>query len=96
MHISCYFIYYRIDARHVEPARATVNQLLTQLKSLTGIQGRCLRKTGEPLLWMEIYDNVADPARFEATLESALTEARFDRYLQHGANRKVERFEACV
>lgn len=89
-----YYVYYRVDPRHTEVARLRVRTLLARVRASCGTRGRCLRKSGEPLLWMEIYDPVIDADRFEAALSAAALEVGMDATLQPGSTRKLERFEA--
>lgn len=89
------YIYYRVA--QLAEARAAVRKIQTRLGAETGIHGRLLQKFEEPALWMEIYDQVADVARFEAALAKLLEEKHFDSLLQPGSHRTVERFtEACA
>ena len=64
------------------------------LEDRAGIVGRLLQGVDEPLLWMEVYENVRDPERFEATLEDLLTARRFTAFLAPGSERRIERFVA--
>jgi hypothetical protein len=59
-----------------------------------GTVGRLLQAVDEPLLWMEVYENVRDPERFEATLEDLLAARRFGAFLAPGSERRAERFVA--
>ena len=91
--IHCY-IYYRIAAPHAAAARGVIEAVLRALEDRAGIVGRLLQAVDEPLLWMEVYENVRDPERFEATLEDLLTARRFAAFLAPGSERRVERFVA--
>jgi hypothetical protein len=63
-----------------------------QLDARTGVAGRMLAKRDEPLLWMEIYEEVEDGPRFEEALAAAVTEHRLDAGLQPGSARRTECF----
>ncbi len=93
---SCYYIYYRVKPEMVALARETLQAMLARIEALTAVRGRRLCKTGEPLLWMEVYENVADEASFERALDNEVKASRFARNLAPGTVRKVERFEACA
>jgi Domain of unknown function (DUF4936) len=85
-----YYIYYRVAVP--QQAKQVVLGLQARLATDTGIRGRLLHKQDEPALWMEIYEGVSDPARFEAALARLLPAAQFEALLQPGSGRKIERF----
>jgi hypothetical protein len=62
------------------------------LDARTGVAGRLLTKRDEPLLWMEIYEEVEDGPRFEAALETAVAEHAVEAMLQTGSRRRTECF----
>jgi hypothetical protein len=62
------------------------------LARATGVQGRLLRRVEDDGTWMEIYESVADPERFERELAAAAAGARLETLLAPGATRHVERF----
>lgn len=43
-----------------------------EIAERSGVRGRLLRKRGEPDLWMEVYESVADAERFECALAEAI------------------------
>ena len=89
-----YYIYYRVAPQHVKTCEARVLDLFSSLKQSTSVAGRLLKKRSEPLLWMEVYDNVRDDAKFELELEQAAAQLDLAQYLQEGSTRKAECFEA--
>lgn len=89
-----YYIYYRVAPNGAESCEVRVLELMGALKERTGISGRLLKKRSEPLLWMEIYENVRDDAKFELELEHAATELKVAECLQEGSARRVECFES--
>ena len=89
-----YFIYDRVNPADAQGCEARVLQLISAVKQSTGVAGRLLRKRSEPLLWMEIYDNVRDDAKFELELEQAATQLKIVECLQEGSTRRAECFEA--
>lgn len=89
---TSYYIYYRVDAGKAEACSAAVDGIFAAIRETTGIAGRLLRKRGEPLLWMEIYEYVADEAQFEWELAEAVGKMKFMDLLQPGSGRHVECF----
>jgi uncharacterized protein DUF4936 len=91
--VHCY-CYYRIAPERAAPAREAVGLAFRVLEERLGIIGRLLQGEGEPALWMEVYENVRDPERLEATLADLLAEHRFSECLAPGSERHMERFVA--
>lgn len=87
-----YYIYYRVDAAHADACRIAVDKLQAELHARTGIRGRVLTKRNEPLLWMEIYEQVADEAAFEWALAEAVAVSGLPSLLQAGGARHTECF----
>jgi hypothetical protein len=88
-----YYVYYKVDPDRAEEAESAVLQLLGAVKQATGVPGRLLKKRAEPELWMEVYENVRDDAKFESELAAAVSRLKVQRYLQPDAVRRVECFE---
>jgi hypothetical protein len=88
-----YYVYYRIGA---DPARvrAVVGSMQAALAETTGVAGRLLRRVDDATTWMEVYEDVADPERFERELEAAVARFGVPALLAAGASRHVERFTA--
>jgi hypothetical protein len=92
--VKCsYYIYYRTGA-DASRVRATVAPMQAQLATLTGVAGRLLRRVDDATTWMEVYEEVADPARFEEALAAAVERFGLRALLAVGADRHVERFTA--
>ena len=91
-----YYVYYRIAIAHAADARRTIAAVLALLEQRVGVAGRLLQRQDEPLLWMEIYEGVRDPAVFEVTLAELLAERAFASFLAPGSTRKIERFVAAA
>jgi hypothetical protein len=89
-----YYIYYRVAADRAETCEARVLELFSALKAATSISGRLLRKRSDPLLWMEVYENVRDDAKFELELEHAAGQLKLSECLPEGVSRRSECFEA--
>ena len=87
-----YYIYYRVDTGQTAACAAAVQKLLAAVRASTHIQGRVLKKRNEPLLWMEIYENVTDEAKFEWALAEAVAGSGITALLQPGSTRHSECF----
>jgi hypothetical protein len=88
-----YYIYYRVAADHAENCELRVLELFSAVKQSTTITGRLLKKRSEPLLWMEVYENVRDDAKFELELAQAAAQLKIADCLQEGV-RRTECFES--
>jgi len=87
-----YYIYYRVAPEHAASLEARVRAMQAALAAKTGIAGRLLEKRGEPLLWMEVYEDLADGERFEQALSRLVTEHGLTDGLLPGSQRKTECF----
>jgi hypothetical protein len=91
--VSCY-VYYRIAPGKAAAARSAVAAVLAALEERHGVVGRLLQGAEEPLLWMEVYENLRGHARVLSDLETMLAERGFDALLAPGTVRRTERFVA--
>ena len=66
----------------------------TALAQESGVDGRLLRRVDGSGTWMEVYDDVPDPDRFERELMAAVARFGLRSLLAPGAERHVERFTA--
>ena len=89
-----YYIYYKVAPERAESCEVRVLELFSALKQSTTVAGRLLKKRSEPLLWMEVYENVRDDAKFELELEQTAAQLKIAECLQEGSTRRVECFEA--
>jgi hypothetical protein len=89
-----YYIYYRVAAEQSAVCGKKVGALLDAVRAATGISGRFMKKRGEPLLWMEVYESVDDPVAFEQALAAAVAASGFADCLQAGSGRRTECFES--
>jgi hypothetical protein len=62
------------------------------LRIATGVSSRLLRRDDATDTWMEVYEDVGDPAVFEMELGRAVTKVKFDTLLADGTQRHTERF----
>lgn len=94
---TSFYIYYRVARTAGAGARAAVEAMQARLEAETGVRGRLLQKLDEPALWMEIYEQVGDIARFESILAALLDEGNFASFLEPDSRRTIERFtDACA
>ncbi len=92
MHVH-YFVWYEI-AGDAAPARAAIDAMMADIARATGVAGRLLVRRDRNATWMEIYEDVADPAGFEREIAAALRRHDVVRLLAGGA-RHVEAFVAA-
>ena len=93
--MSCsYYIYYRVNAEKAEECEPRIRELIAAVEKATGIRGRLLKKRGEPLLWMEVYENVSDEAHFEWELADIADHFKVKEYLETDTTRHCECFES--
>jgi hypothetical protein len=79
-----YYVYYKLPAPGVDEARQAVERMFDRIERDLGVRGRWLRRRDDPATYMEVFEGVADTARFEALLERE--------GLALGVERRVERF----
>jgi hypothetical protein len=89
-----FYIYYRVPVQNVERARAAVGALQRELREITGIGGRLLRRRDDETTWMEIYEDVSDAARFEAEIAKLAERHGLAALLVPGSSRKHEVFRS--
>ena len=87
-----YYIYYRVAPSDTARVRTVVDAVQSALAQDTGIRGILLRRDDDPSTWMEIYEAIADPLRFEAALERLLAQHNFDGCMASDSRRHTERF----
>ncbi|MEW6131930.1 MAG: DUF4936 family protein [Pseudomonadota bacterium] len=85
-----YYIYYRVSEKNAEEAELLVRSMQARLACRSGIGGKLLKKRDEPALWMEIYEGVSEPERFERQLDQTADE--FDLAMFLDGARHVECF----
>lgn len=82
--MTSYYVYYRIAPERAAGLRKDVERLFDLVEVSTGVRGRWMRRRDDPGTYMEIYENIADGAAFEALLEREAAGL--------GLERQVERF----
>ena len=89
-----YYVYYKVPRENAERARASVESLQRELAASTGVHGRLLRRRDDETTWMEIYEDVRDPARLEAALEELARRHGLAALLAPGSARRQEIFRS--
>jgi hypothetical protein len=69
-----YYVYYRVSENSAHEAELLVRAMQARLACRSGVRGRLLTKRDDPGLWMEIYEQVTQPERFELLLDQAVDE----------------------
>jgi len=92
MKMLSYYIYFRVAEQQAEILETRISAMQTELRQTIGISGRLMKKHGEPLLWMEVYENVSDVVKFEQALAAAVEKFEIVECLQAGSARKIECF----
>lgn len=64
-----YYVYYKLDAQRLAEIRAGVERLFKAIERECGVKGRWMRRRDDPATYMEVYEGVADSAKFEAVLQ---------------------------
>lgn len=84
-----YCVWYRVtdDGPDTE---TVLRSMMARLACRTGIAGQLLKKRGEPRLWMELYQGIADARAFEHSLARTAEEYDVDMFVAD--TRRVECF----
>ncbi len=90
-----YFIYYRVNTVRLAEFVASLVSMQASLHAATGVTGRFRRRLDDPATWMEIYENVSDPRKFEVELGAHAQRHGLHDYLQEGQARHMERFRGA-
>lgn len=80
--MTSYYVYYRVSADHVPALRMQVERVFRAIEGATGVRGRWMRRLDEPTTYMEVYENVADEAGFEALLEREAARLGLERHVE--------------
>ena len=94
MTVSCY-VYYRVAPDHIAEASRAARQTVEQMRSLTGVDGQLMTKVNEPLLWMEVYEDIGDEAAFLSTMCKCVEQTNLARWLQGERQRHTEIFRTA-
>lgn len=88
-----YYVWYRVRADERE-TETIIRHMMARLACRAGIAGRLLKKHGEPRLWMEVYEGIADPDVFVLQLTRAVDEFDVEMFCED--NRHTECFEQDI
>ena len=94
MKVFCY-VYYRVGAGHEAQAGAAARQIGNYLMQLMGTRFRLQTKLGEPLLWMEVYEDVPDTQAFLNAMGEYVARTNMTRWLDKDNQRHVELFQCA-
>lgn len=84
-----YFVWYRVPGDPAA-ARGAVNALIQDVAKQTGVFGRLLMRPDVPPTWMEVYESVADAAKFDTVYPEAVARNGVAAHAPDG--RHLERF----
>jgi len=91
---SCY-VYYRVAESCEDDASVAARRIAESLQERTGVSTRLMRKVGEPLLWMEVYDGIRETELFLSSMQDSLEQVGLNNYLQVGSERHIEMFQCA-
>ena len=91
-----FYIYYRVVPEKAGTCEPLIRSLIASVREATGIQGRLLTKHGEPNLWMEVYEGIADESKFEWELAEIAGRLKVQDFLLPGTTRHHECFQEPV
>lgn len=94
MSFACY-VYYRVLPERQADASRAARQLIEDMRGLDGVSARLMTKVAEPLLWMEVYEGIADQSAFLQALAECCTRSGLERWLGQDGNRHVEMFQCA-
>lgn len=94
MSFACY-VYYRVSESHATDASIAAQRITELMRERAGVSARLMKKVGEPLLWMEVYEGVRETGGFLSTLRTFAEQVNLERCLQAGSTRHVEIFECA-
>ncbi|MBT9613220.1 MAG: DUF4936 family protein [Burkholderiales bacterium] len=87
-----YYIYYQVNPERLLEADAAVKQIQYEMEAHFSIAGRLLKKRDEPMLWMEVYENVPSSTAFEAALKQVEDKTGIMQYMLGDGQRHLECF----
>jgi len=89
-----WYVYYQLPRAQLAATAACVRAMLNAISASTSVRGRLLKRDdpdATTMTLLEQYDDIADPAAFEAALRSAVQRSGLS--AQVVGRRRVERFE---
>ena len=94
MSFACY-VYYRVSESHATEASIAAQRITELMRERAGVSARLMKKVGEPLLWMEVYEGVCATDDFLSTLRTCADQVNLQHCLQADSARHVEIFECA-
>ena len=94
MTVSCY-IYYRVPEPHIAEASNAALRLIALMRDATGISSRIMKKVGDPLLWMEVYEGIDEADTFTLSMQNCLSQSGLEQFLEPDFTRHVEMFQCA-
>ena len=94
MSFACY-VYYRVSELHATEASIAAQRITELMQERAGVSARLMKKVGEPLLWMEVYEGVRETGEFLSDLRTCAEQVNLEPCLQADSTRHVEIFECA-
>lgn len=94
MSFSCY-VYYRVLESNVADASVAVRRITELMRERAGVSAVLMKKVGEPLLWMEVYEGIRETAPFLSSLQECLEQVGLERFLHSDGARHIEMFQCA-
>lgn len=92
MSVTCY-VYYRVAPDRVPEAARAARETIERMRRCTGVSGRLMTRVGEPLLWMEVYEDIADQAAFLDAMRDCVEHSAINGCLDGDRGRHTEIFQ---
>jgi len=92
--LSCY-VYYRVSPGHVAQASAAARETILAMQTATGVDARLMTKVAEPLLWMEVYEDIGDQDAFLSAMRQCVQNSGLGDWLADGGKRHTEVFQCA-
>ncbi len=86
--MNCY-IYYRVLADDAE-TELLIHSMQSRLACASGVAGYLLKRSDDPLTWMEVYENIGNATAFERQMEQMLDATDIMMFID--GKRTIERF----
>lgn len=94
MKLSCY-VYYRVLPDHARPASIAADKTIHAMRTMTGVSARLMSKVSEPLLWMEVYEDIGDQDGFLSAMRQCVRDSGLENWLADGGKRHIEVFQCA-
>ena len=92
MSVACY-VYYRVAPDRVPEAARAARDTIERMRRCTGISGRLMTRVGEPLLWMEVYEDIPDQTAFLDAMRDCVERSAISCCLDGDSRRHTEIFQ---